>query len=204
MCVDVAINNRGLRGREGIRTIRIRLKELSNHCARVQNQRDELQKDLHMREQDIDALIRWLDSSNRHTHTNPLTNLTPFTHTTHKPHSRIDRQGAQNSELMSKLQHWRQMLTDQSNGSIEVHMAIILLVPLTHTHKHTCTHTHAQTHTRAQQLGEIIQEKEMIQKEYSELAGELELTVSELMAARDRIGKLLMHLERFVCLCVSV
>ncbi len=37
----------------------------------------------------------------------------------------------------------------------------------------------------------------MIQTEYSELAGELELTVSELMAARDRIGKLLMHLDRW-------
>ena len=40
----------------------------------------------------------------------------------------------------------------------------------------------------------------MIQKEYTELAGELELTVSELMAARDRIGKLLLHLDR----CVGV
>ena len=38
----------------------------------------------------------------------------------------------------------------------------------------------------------------MIQKEYTELAGELELTVSELMAARDRIGKLLLHLDRCV------
>ncbi|XP_064407637.1 uncharacterized protein LOC135352372 isoform X2 [Halichondria panicea] len=134
--ISRTINNRGRRGRDGVRTIRIRLKELSKHCARVQSQRDELQEDIRMREQDIDSLM-----------------------------SRIDRQDAQNGELMSKLQHWRQSLTDQSNGSIR-------------------------------HLGEIIHEKEMIQTEYSELAGELELTVSELMAARDRIGKLLMHLDR--------
>ncbi len=58
-------------------------------------------------------------------------------------------------------------------------------------------HAPLTTPLSPQHLGEIIHEKEMIQTEYSDLAGELELTVSELMAARHRIGKLLMHLDRW-------
>ena len=55
-----------------------------------------------------------------HTHKHTHTHSHPHTHTHTHTHSRIDLQDAQNSDLMSKLQHWRQALTDQSNGSIEV------------------------------------------------------------------------------------
>ena len=64
----------------------------------------------------------------------------------------------------------------------------------TYSYVYIHTYTITLVHT-LQKLSDILTEKESIQAEYTKLAGELDLTESELMAARDRISKLLKHLE---------
>ena len=45
-------------------------------------------------------------------------------------------------------------------------------------------------------MQELLSERESIQAEYDELEGEFMLVSSELSAARDRISRLMSHLER--------
>ena len=56
---------------------------------------------------------------------------------------------------------------------------------------HACTLT-------SQKMQHLLSERESVQNEYEQLEQEYRLVVSELNAARDRISKLLNHLERCV------
>ena len=49
-----------------------------------------------------------------------------------------------------------------------------------------------------QKMQELLSEREDIQSEYKQLEQEYMLVASELNAAKDRITKLLTHLERYI------
>ena len=57
-------------------------------------------------------------------------------------------------------------------------------------------YTHALLSLVSQKMQQLLSEREDIQSEYEQLEQEYMLVVSELNAARDRISKLLNHLER--------
>jgi len=69
---------------------------------------------------------------------------------------------------------------------------------------YVCTCVHAYVHVCTcvavvyQKMQELLSEQEGIKEAYEQLEGEYMLVETELSAARDRIAKLLAHLEKYV------